>query len=474
MKLEYISTNRIPVSSQEEVSKYLKLCGNYFALNATPIRTSPITSDVRRALVDGCNQISNTLDGKAPLEDLDAVHYASLGFASQIIYDKPKNSFRLRLFADKKLKERGLASTFEPVRYWLTSGPWELGLRVIREVEDNVPVPKQGFSFNSLEKHQPVALKNELKHYLKEANRKITQPKCYDKWLWNDWEDNQLTDNEIEEVEEYNFEKEEAEKYRNASKFIQAAVDYLGENSFADRLKKHSKLFVDMRKDFAKRFPEWDEVIENTALGVLPWNHRKDMVGNFGTLLDDKQYIPSFKQGGFEDRRANFMEAEILVPPKTSYCMRIITMFPYTHAYVREFNQLQEDFCDNPEVIQAMFGHELGEIVLEGENEPILFSPLKMLVDPSERARIFSEERRQEGLRHKKLDKLLVEVGFGEQTKKMYQLYRDKAESLIPVYRGDHDVSSTLEGTIKELDKKIARIGLQSKNSLDFWTRPNS
>ena len=473
MKLEYVSTNRIPISSQEEAGKYLQLCGNYFAFNITPTRNTPITSGVKRELVKGRDQIIKIMEGNMPLENLDAVHYASLGFASQIIYDKPKNSFRLRLFADRKLKERGLASTFEPMRYCLTSGPWELGLRVIREEEDSVPVPKQSFSFNSLEKHQPVVLKNELKHYLREGNRKIAQPKCYDKWLWNDWENNQLTDDEMEEMEEYNFANEEAEKYRNSSRFFQAAFDYLGKTSFVDSLRKHSKLFFDMRKDFAKRFPESKEVIENTALGVLPWNHRKDMVGNFGTLLDEKQYIPSFKQGGYEDRRDNFMDAQLLVTPKTSCCMRIITLFPYTHVFVREFNQLQEDFCDDPEVIQAMFGHELGEIVLEGEQEPIPFSPLKMLVDTSERTRIFSEERRQEKSRHEKLDKLLIDVGLGEQTKKMYQLYRSKAESLMPAYRGDYDASTILEKMVKGLDKKIDKIRSRSKNTLDSWTRAN-
>jgi hypothetical protein len=312
-------------------------------------------------------------------------------------------------------------------------------------------------------------LKNELKQCLREANRKIAQPKCYEKWLYNDWDNNQLTDADLERVEEYNFEMDEAEKYKNNSKVIQAAVDYLGKTSFVEKLKKHSKTFVDMRKEFAKRFPAWGEVIENTALGVLPWNHRNNMMGNFGTLLDDQQYIPSFKQGGYVDERANFMEAQILVPPKTDYCRRIITLFPYTHQQIREFNQLQENFCDNPEVIQAMFGHELGEIVFEDDVKPIEFSPLKMMVDPSEGVRISSEERRQENFRHEKLDKLLVEVGLAEQTKKMYQLYRDKAESLIPAYKDNFDIESALKGTVKKLDNKISKMDVLPKGSLDPW-----
>ncbi len=453
MQLEYVATNRIPASSQEDINKYLELCRDFFFFNATRPDMTPITEDIHRTLVDGANSIHSICEGKSPLENLNVVHYGSLGFTSQIDYDKSQRNFRLRLFADRKLKERGFESTYEPMRYNLTSGPIQLGLNPVREVESGVETPKQNFSFEDLEKHQVDVLKGQLKSYSEEAKRELKRPKNYDDWLWGDDEHKAAMS---EEIEEYHFEKEEIERAEATAKAYQTIVDYLGKTSFKDKLKKHSSLFADMRKDFAKKFPAKSEVFENTALGVLPWFHRNHMVGSFGSMLDDKGYIPSFKQGGFEDGRANFMEAEIWVPPQSNYCRRIVSLYPYTHLYVKEFNQLQEEFCDDAEVIQAMFGHELGEIVLEDEAKPIVIDSLKLLIgDPLENERIGEEEMRQTESRHGKLDKLLADIGLGEQTKKMLKLYRDKGQSLLPNYKYDYETSEALNKVIKDLTEKI-------------------
>jgi ribosomal protein L17 len=453
MQLEYVATNRIPVSSQKDINEYLKLCGLFFDANITNPEMTPITEGIQKTLIDGAKSLYETFKGNSPLENLNVVHYGSLGFASQIDYDKSQRSFKLKLFADRKLKERGLDSTYEPMRHLLTSGPIQLGLKPVREVEDGVEVPKQDFSFEDLEKHQIDVLNGELKYYSEEAKRELKPPKDYDDWLWGDVDEHRAAMSE--EIEEYLFEKEQMEKAENTSKALKKITDYLGKTSFINKLKNHSKLFADMRKDFAKRFPAKSEVFENTALGVLPWFHRNHMVGSFGTLLDDKEYIPSFKQGGFEDGRANFMEAEIWVPPQSNYCRRIVSLFPYTHLHITEFNQLQEEFCDDAEVIQAMFGHELGEIVLEDEVKPIQVNPLHLLLNSPEVREYEEEERRQTESRHRKLDKLLADVGLGEQTKKMLKLYRDKGESLLPKYRHDYDTSEILEKVIKDLNEKI-------------------
>jgi hypothetical protein len=464
MQLEYVATNKIPVSSQDETKRYLELCWYFFNNNATPPEATPITEGILKSLVAGRSSIEEITENRKPLENLDVVHYGSLGFASQIVYDKSQGNFKLRLFADRKLRERGFDSTYEPMRYHLTSGPMGLGLHVTREIEDNVSIPKEEFSFEDLEKHQIDVLNHQLKSYSEEAKRELIPPKDYDDWLYGDAPMS-------EEIEEYIFEKEQQEGYEGGLKVISAVADNLGKNSFKEKLKSQSKLFVDMRKDFEKRFPAKSEVFENTALGVLPWFHRNHMVGSFGTLLDDKDYIPSFKQGGFEDGRSNFMEAEVLVPPQSNYCRRILSLFPYGHPYITEFNQLQEEFCDDTEVVQAMFGHELGEIVLEDEVKPIPFSPLRLLVDASETDRIRREEEEQAEARHEKLERLLTDIGLGEQTKKMLKLYRDKAEELIPQYQSKHDFEavSGIQKTVKDLDEKIAKIGKQQQGQLNFW-----
>lgn len=468
MRLEYVATNRIPVSSQEDINKYLELCKVFFYGNITNPESTPITEGIHKALVEGANSIHKILECKSPLENLDVVNYGSLGFASQIIYDKSQRSFKLRLFADRKLRERGLDSTYEPMRRYLTSGPIQLRLNLAREVEAHVEAPKQSFSFEDLEQHQIDVLNGQLKSYSEYANRELVRPKNYDDWLWGDVDEHKAAMSE--EIEEYNFEMEQKEMAENTYQYLKIIADNLGKNSFKDKLKKHSKLFVDMREDFAKRFPSKSEVFENTALGVLPWSHRNCMVGNFGALLDDKKYIPSFKKGGFEDGRANFMEAEVLVPPQSNYCRRIVSLFPYSHSFILEFNQLQEEFCDDAEVVQAMIGHELGEIIFEDEVEPIPFSPLRLLVDDNEADRIRSEEKKQVEARHEKLDKLLVDIGLGEQTKKMLRLYRDKSVNLLPTYEHDYERSKCLGRLVNDLDGNIEKIDKHRKSSqLDLW-----
>jgi hypothetical protein len=272
-----------------------------------------------------------------------------------------------------------------------------------------------------------------------------------------------------EGLEEYMFEEDEIENDKAIARTLQIVTDNLGKTSFKDKLKSNSSLFVEMRDNFARKFPHKSEEIENTALGVLPWFHRNHMIGSFGALLRYEGYIPSFKRGGFEDGRANFMEAEIWVPSKGNYCENIISLFPYSHAAVPEFNQLQEEFCDNREVIQAMFGHELGEIVLDDEANLPYIDPIHLLIRSPQAIVYEEEERRQMESRHRKLDYLMVDVGLGDQTKKMFKFYRDKAQDLTQIYESSTDYYVDLEETVKMLDERISKISNYSKSKLDSW-----
>lgn len=200
------------------------------------------------------------------------------------------------------------------------------------------------------------------------------------------------------------------------------------------------------------------EIINNTALGVLPWYHRNVMRGEFGSLLTEEAYLPIFRSGGFEDCRTNFMEAEVLVPPSEDYCRQIITLFPYTHRIIPEFNQLQEGFFEDTEIIQAIFGHELGETTIEYGEKYASVSPFDLLLNTPRMRQIEEREEERAKIRHKMLDKVLVEMGLGQQTKKMLELYRDKAESLLPKYKHHPYIGPSLQESIRNLDEDIAEL----------------
>jgi hypothetical protein len=481
MNLEYIATTRVPVSSKEEVTEYLKLCGLYFFVSSTSPEYTPITKDIKDVLADGCVQVDAVLKNDRPLDSLSIINYANLGFASHILYDKDSKSFKFRLFADRKLEDRGFESTFEPFREYMATGPKELGLAAVREVESNVEVPKHNFSIENLEKHQTDVLKHWLKNNEDEASIELTPPDNYDEYIFGDLEPSEKF---IEEFEEYKCSRDIKEEAEKSVIVLRAVSNYLGKNSFIEKMKRNDKLFVEMREEFSKRFPEKSYAIENAALGILPWRHRKNMAGNFAILLDRDKYIPTLQQGGFVDCRDNFMEAEIIVPPKTDHCQNIITMYPYTNPFIPEFNQLHEEEFDDPEIMQAMIGHELGEIIMEDEQVPIEVNTLKVMVDPLERRRLAMKEGRLNDERHRKLDKLLIKIGLGEQTRKMLKTYRDKAESLIPVYKNkireeiyaeninmsNSENILTLKDIVKDIDRKIAEIDKHKSSYPDFWT----
>jgi hypothetical protein len=433
--LEYVATNKILVPNSAGIDNYLKLCFSYFRGHATNDECTPITKPIYETLIAGVKSIDKTFGKELPLEDLCVTNYGHLGFCTQIIFDKPQNSFKLRLFADKKLRERGFSSTYEPLRHYLTSGPRDLGLKVIKEVEDGIEVPKEAFSFQDLEKHQQDALNYWLKHYTAEADVKI---------------------DDSMDPEEALYYMDDSERARKQVKKIKLILSNLGKNSFKDKLKSNSKLFSDLRKEFLEKFSDC-KALQNTALGVLPWHHYSHLAGNFGTVLDEEGYLPNFVNGGFTDHRANFMEAELIVPPTEDCCKHIISLFPYTWRIIPEFNKVQEEFFDDTEIIQAMMGHELGEIVL-GEGEAQCVSPFDLLLNTSRMRDVRENYEIQQQNRHVQIDKLMVEMGLGEQTKKMLKVYKSNVEKLLPKYNYNLDLEEQLKQTIEELNKTISNL----------------
>jgi len=430
MDLEYIATNKISTPDQDCRKKYIELCWHYFRGHMTNPECTPINEKISDILVDGCKQLEAAYKDKLSLKEINLLNYGHLGFAVQIIYDD--KHFKLRIFADKRLRERGLASTFEPMRQYLTSGPNELGLNVTREVEHNVDIPSQEFSFEDLEKQQRRVADYWYQYYLKKSQMEIGKAEG-EEWLYN------LRDKKRAEQQVKKFE---------------VVKKYLDKNSFKEKLKTNSKLFIDMRDDFAKKFPDKRELIENTALGVLPWYHCGRLHGNFGVLLNEGRYLPTFIDGGLTDNRANFMEAELIVPPAGDCCKRIISLFPYTWVVVPELNQLQEEFFDDNETIQAMIGHEFGELVI-GNVKPILVNPFDYLLNTNRMREVNEEYKKQQQETHKKVDKLMVEMGLGPQTKKMLECYRDKIKTLSQDLNNDN-VKSALE----KLENDIAALGI--------------
>jgi len=436
MDFEYVATNTISVPNNEAVDNYLKLCFSYFRGHATSDDCTPITKPIYETLVAGIKSIDKTFGKELPVEDLCVINYGHLGFCTQIIFDKPQNRFKLRLFADKTLRERGFSSTYEALRHYLTTGPRDLGLKVIKEVEDGIDVPKEAFSFQDLEKHQQDALNYWLKYYTDESKVEVDAS---------------------EHPEEALYYMDQSDRAIKEIKKIKLILSNLGKNSFKEKLRSNSKLFNDLREEFSKKFPDC-KALQNTALGVLPWNHYKRLAGNFGTLLDEEGYLPNFVNGGFTDHRDNFMEAELLVPPTEGYCKHIISLFPYTWRIIPEFNQVQEEFFDDAEIIQAMVGHELGEIVLGDTIEAQHVSPFDLLLNTSRMRNVRENYEKQQQNRHVQIDKLMIEMGLGEQTKKMLKVYKSNVETLLPKYQYDFDLEEQLKQTIAELNKTISNL----------------
>jgi len=461
MNLEYVATNRIPVSSQlgiRKVHEYLELCYWYFQGHIRNPECTPVPEAPLKHIIEGRDRIYKTWKEGLPLEEFNVVNYGHLGFAVQIVYDSKQDCFKLRLFADKTLRTRKLDTTYEPLRHSLTSGPVSLGLNPTREVEDNVDVPKQDFSFADLEKHQVDVLNYWLKDYLEGAKRELKVPEKYEDWLYGDAP-------HTEEIEEYLFEKDEKEKFENNLRVMNSKVSNLNKSSYVNGLKSHSKLFVEMREDFARRFSEKHDAIMGIALGTLPWFNRKTMNGSFGVLLEEQDYLPNFRMGGFEDNRDNFMDAEIIVPPDNGYCKMIISLFPYTHI-IPEFNQLHEEFFEDYDVMRAMYGHELAEVVFIDNHISHQLSGFDILLNTPRMQMVKGEERNQTIVRHKQIDELLVKVGLGHETKKMITLYRDRAKEALEMYRKDiathleqpdFDISTlhTLEEYVKSCDEQL-------------------
>jgi len=448
MEFEYVATNNIPIISPlSDVKRYMELCCWYFIGHITKPTLTPVTQDIVDTLREGQKSTYLVWNGDASPEGLDVVNYGHLGFATQILYDKPM--FKLRLFADKKLRERGFESTFEPMRKHLTSGPKQIGLDVERVVEDKseVEVPDPSFSFEDLEQHQRDVLNNWYEDYLKRSQWELGDP--------DKFEGGSL---------EYSYQQDEICSAEKKADLFKIKIDNMDKISFKENLRKNKSLFKELRDKFVQRFHERMEDLESTALGILPWYHRRTMIDSFGSLILEPAFLPVFISGGFDDCRDNFMEAEVIVPPKSGYCKYFISMFPYTSS-IQEFNQTQERFFDDDEIIEAMIGHELAEVT-EGI-APVTVSLSDYLSDSREMYRIQQKMKEERQSRHKIIDNIMLDMGLGEPTKKMLRLYKETAERLLPQYNFSFDpdfefydtVGDRIKESIKLLDESLSRLG---------------
>jgi hypothetical protein len=100
MDLEYVATNRIPVSSKvgiRHVSEYLELCFWYFEGHIRNPECTPVPEAPLKHIIEGRDRISKIWKENHPLEELNVMNYGHLGFAVQIVYDSKQYCFKLRL-----------------------------------------------------------------------------------------------------------------------------------------------------------------------------------------------------------------------------------------------------------------------------------------------------------------------------------------------------------------------------------------
>jgi|GEM_PF-1894972 len=421
MKYEYFATNVIPVNSPKEVNDYRGLCWNYMTNNFGKLNVyNPIPAAYGRLMRAGRDRMlqvyENPRHPKAeelcqPMDDVleknfNLMNYGHAGFLANILYDKENKCFKLRLYADKSLREKNLDILYEPMRIFLTSGPESLGLGVKRVVEDSIEPITSSLTHSAINNYYKKRMNREIRENTKTASVELGESESFEGG-----------------VEEWLYDSDERDHAANKLERLKMEQRHFSDDGYIPLLESKADIFRKVRDVFAARFSEQESEFNGTAYGSFPMVYATDSCAIVGTA---KNFLPM--EENFKDQRLSLLGAEIIERPASGDCKNIISFYPYTSPS-DEINRLNFELLGDDEIIEGIFAHEFAEIGVRGLLQPVMYNFFRSLVDRDYVYMLQMEEAELTNERHRMIDILLVDMGYAEQTKKCYKAYISAAEA---------------------------------------------
>lgn len=418
MQFNYFATNVIPVNSQSEKKEYLRTCLWYFVSSCTP-EYQPLPKRFRSFVKDDMRKIDNVSDNLRVPNDFEVTQLSHIGFLVKILYEG-NNTFKLRLFYDKNFEEGNLDCLAEPMMEQLTTGPEKIGINVERIDEGLDPIDHP-ISYKGIKIHYHWALNKKIKDYEEslEDSKWLDEPGAIDKC------------DEMEGgFEEFRMMQDSREHDKIKLRSYKVTKNYLNRyQRLKAILRGYSDLFKEVRKDFIAQLPPYKEKIKTVGFGTFPYIHNEKMSNSFGALWSVKPNILPFDDVfSMQIGKLSLLDAEIFTKP-IEKCEHVVSLFPYTF-HIPKMSEFQEELLKDEEMVRAMFAHELGEVILLDEYKSIRYSPILAMVDTAYSDSIHRERVSISKRRHRKIDELLIRLGYGEATQKLVQAYTDRANEL--------------------------------------------
>lgn len=427
MNYEYFATNVIPVNSQKEINDYMKLCWSYITnnfgklhvYNSVPPTYGRLMKADRNRIMNAYKNPKNPAEGfREPMDDFleenfNLVNYGHAGFLANIIYDKKNKCFKLRLYADKSLRERNLDVLCEPMRVFLTSGPESLGLGVRREIEESIEPIQSSLMHSAIKNYHKKRMNREIRENAKTASIELGESESFEGG-----------------VEAWLYASDEKDHAANRLERLKMEQKHFLDYSYLPLLESKADIFRETRDVFAAEFPEQANEFNGTAYGSFPMVYITDSSALVGSA---KSFLPI--EEGFDDRRLSLLGAKIIERPESGECANIISLYPYTSP-ADELNELHFELLEDDEIIEGIFAHEFAEIRVRNQIPSVQYNLLRVMVDRNYSYMLETAEMEQTQERHHLIDKIMSAMGYGEQTKKCYSAYiaaaETAAEEMIP------------------------------------------